>query len=134
MMTDLVLAPKHKRTAAQTACCAPLAVPGVDVHAAAALARVAKALGDPVRVQLLDLLGAHAGEVCVCDIAPNFRIGQSTLSHHLKVLREAGLVDSVKRGLWAYYFVVPGALDPIVTWLGAQVAAPPTTNPTPKGS
>ena len=74
------------------------------------MAEVAKALGDPVRIQLVDVLRKHAGKVCVCELVPLFDIGQSTLSHHLRKLREAGLVDSERHGLWAYYYVKPGGV------------------------
>jgi ArsR family transcriptional regulator len=83
------------------------------------LAAVAKALGDPIRLQLVDVLRAHAGKVCVCELIPLFDVGQSTVSHHLKVLRRAGLVDSERRGLWAYYYVLPEALAEFATWVAA---------------
>ena len=78
------------------------------------MADVAKALGDPIRLQLVDVLRKHAGKVCVCELVPLFDIGQPTLSHHLKKLRDAGIVDSERRGLWAYYYVKPEALLPLV--------------------
>ena len=81
------------------------------------MAGVAKALADPIRLQLVDVLRGHAGEVCVCELTPLFDVGQPTVSHHLKVLRQAGLVDSVRRGLWAYYFVRPEALEGLSRWL-----------------
>ena len=71
------------------------------------MAEVAKALGDPIRLQLVDVLRKHAGKVCVCELVPLFDISQPTLSHHLKKLRDAGIVDSERRGLWAYYYVLP---------------------------
>ena len=67
------------------------------------MAKVAKALGDPVRLQLVDVLRKHVGEVRVCELVPLFDLSQPTVSHHLKVLRDAGLVGSERRGLWAYY-------------------------------
>lgn len=71
-----------------------------------------KALGDPVRLRLLSLVASHAGgESCVCDISPSFDLSQPTISHHLKVLREAGLLDCERRGTWVYYWVVPTALQ-----------------------
>jgi DNA-binding transcriptional ArsR family regulator len=76
-----------------------------------------RALGDPVRLQLVDVLRKHAGKVCVCELVPLFDIAQPTLSHHLKKLRDAGIVDSERRGLWAYYYVRPGALDELGGWL-----------------
>jgi ArsR family transcriptional regulator, arsenate/arsenite/antimonite-responsive transcriptional repressor len=97
-------------------CCAH-----VDVELSTAdvgrLSVVAKALSDPVRLQIVDVLRRQAGEVCVCDLQPLFAISQPTLSHHLKKLREAGLVGVERRGQWAYYYVVPGALDSLTTWL-----------------
>ena len=73
------------------------------------MAAVAKALGDPIRLQLVDVLRKHAGKVCVCELVPLFDLSQPTVSHHLKVLREAGIVGSERRGLWAYYYVNPEA-------------------------
>jgi ArsR family transcriptional regulator len=81
------------------------------------IAEVAKALADPIRIQLLDVLRKHAGKVCVCELVPLFDVSQPTVSHHLKVLREAGLVASEKRGLWVYYYMLPGALDELAGWL-----------------
>lgn len=71
-----------------------------------------KALADPVRLRLLSLVASHeAGEACVCDISPTFDLAQPTISHHLKVLRSAGLLDCERRGTWVYYWVIPGALQ-----------------------
>ncbi len=91
-------------------CCEPVVVPDVDVAAARRLATVAKALADPIRIQLLDVLRKHAGKVCVCELVPLFEVSQPTVSHHLKVLRDAGLVASERQGLWAYYYVLPEGL------------------------
>ncbi len=85
--------------------------------AAEKAAALAKALGDPVRLQLVDVLRKHAGKVCVCELVPLFDISQPTLSHHLKKLRDAGIVDSERRGLWAYYYVKPDALEVLEQWL-----------------
>ena len=71
------------------------------------MATVAKALGDPIRLQLVDVLRKHAGKVCVCELVPLFDLSQPTVSHHLKKLREAGIVGSERQGLWAYYYVIP---------------------------
>ncbi len=109
MAVDLELAPKTKRPAGEP-CCEPVVYPDVDRERARRMAEVAKALGDPIRLQLVDVLRKHAGKVCVCELVPLFDISQPTLSHHLKKLREAGIVDSERRGLWAYYYVLPGAL------------------------
>src|SRR3954464_5181020 len=116
MAVDLTLAPKQKRAAGE-ACCEPLVFPEVAPEAAECVAAVAKALSDPVRVQLVDVLRQHAGEVCVCELVPLFDIAQNTLSHHLKKLREAGIVGVERRGLWAYYYVNPEALEDLNAWL-----------------
>lgn len=81
------------------------------------LSKIARALSDPVRVQIVDVLRRQAGEVCVCDLQTLFEISQPTLSHHLKKLRDAGLVGVERRGQWAYYYVAPGALEPLSAWL-----------------
>jgi len=116
MALALELVPKQKRPAGEP-CCEPVVFPDVDREQAARIAEVAKALGDPVRLQLVDVLRRHAGKVCVCELVPLFDISQPTLSHHLKKLREAGIVDSERRGLWAYYYVVPHALKELSAWL-----------------
>ena len=115
-MVDLELAPKQKRLAGER-CCEPVAYPDVERDQAVALAKVAKALGDPVRLQLVDVLKRHAGQVCVCELVPLFGLSQPTVSHHLKVLRDAGIVGSERHGLWAYYFVIPDALKELSVWL-----------------
>ena len=116
MSVDLELAPKQKRAAGE-ACCEPVVYPDVERHEAERVAAIAKALGDPVRLQLVDVLRKHAGKVCVCELVPLFDISQPTLSHHLKKLREAGIVDSERHGLWAYYYVLPDALQELSAWL-----------------
>jgi ArsR family transcriptional regulator len=116
MSVDLELAPKQKRPAGER-CCEPVVYPDVEREQARRMAQVAKALGDPVRVQLVDVLLKHAGKVCVCELVPLFDLSQSTVSHHLKVLREAGIVGSERQGLWAYYFVSPDALKELSAWL-----------------
>lgn len=118
MPVDLELAPKTKRAAGEP-CCEPVAYPDVEREQAERMAAIAKALGDPIRLQLVDVLRKHAGEVCVCELVPLFDLSQPTVSHHLKVLREAGVVGSERRGLWAYYYVVPGALEELSSWLGS---------------
>ena len=116
MSVDLELAPKQKRPAGEP-CCEPVVYPDIARQQAERMAVIAKALGDPIRLQLVDVLRKHAGKVCVCELVPLFDIGQSTLSHHLKKLRDAGIVDSERRGLWAYYYVRPEALEPLSAWL-----------------
>jgi ArsR family transcriptional regulator, arsenate/arsenite/antimonite-responsive transcriptional repressor len=116
MPVDLQLAPKQKRPPGEP-CCEPVVYPDVERQQAERLAQVAKALADPVRLQLVDVLRKHAGKVCVCELVPLFELSQPTVSHHLKVLRDAGLVASERRGLWAYYYVLPEALKEFQAWL-----------------
>ena len=116
MSVDLELAPKHKRPVGQP-CCEPVAYPDVEREQAERMATIAKALGDPIRLQLVDVLRKHAGKVCVCELTPLFDVGQPTVSHHLKVLRQAGIVDSERNGLWAFYYVKPEALEEVSAWL-----------------
>ena len=113
---ELELAPKSKRAKGEV-CCEPVVHPDVGREQAQRIAVLAKALGDPIRIQLLDVLRQHAGEVCVCELVPLFEVSQPTVSHHLKVLRDAGLVGFEKRGLWAYYYLLPGGLDELAGWL-----------------
>ena len=117
MAIELELAAKTKRAKGER-CCEPVVYPDVEREHAVRMAEVAKALGDPIRLQLVDVLRKHAGKVCVCELVPLFDVSQPTLSHHLKKLRDAGLVDSERQGLWAYYYVKPHALEPLGTWLG----------------
>jgi len=94
----------------------------IDEASAAALAHVFRALGDPVRLRLVSLIGAReGGEVCVCDLTSAFDLTQPTISHHLRVLREAGLIDSERRGTWVYYRLVPAALEQIAGLLSVPV-------------
>jgi ArsR family transcriptional regulator, arsenate/arsenite/antimonite-responsive transcriptional repressor len=116
MAVDLELSPKQKRPAGE-ACCDPVVYPDVERRQAERLAGIAKALADPVRLQLVDVLRKHAGKVCVCELVPLFELSQPTVSHHLKVLRDAGIVDSERQGLWAYYYVVPDSLKELSAWL-----------------
>src|SRR6187455_2075442 len=88
------------------ACCAPLTKEPLTADAATAIAPLLKALADPVRLRLLSLVASHAdGEACVCDLNDAFDLSQPTISHHLKVLHEAGLLSRSKRGVWVYYRV-----------------------------
>ena len=94
------------------ACCSPLAREPLSAHSAVELAGILKALADPVRLRLVSLIQAHEdGEACVCDLTEPISLSQPTVSHHLKVLRDAGLVTREKRGVWAYYRIVPAALE-----------------------
>jgi ArsR family transcriptional regulator, arsenate/arsenite/antimonite-responsive transcriptional repressor len=116
MAVDLELTPKTKRPAGEP-CCEPVAYPDVEREQAERIAMIAKALGDPIRLQLVDVLRKHAGKVCVCELVPLFDLSQPTVSHHLKKLREAGVVGSERRGLWAYYYVIPESLEEFSAWL-----------------
>jgi ArsR family transcriptional regulator, arsenate/arsenite/antimonite-responsive transcriptional repressor len=116
MSVDLELAPKQKRAAGEP-CCEPVVHPDIERRQAERLAGIAKALADPVRLQLVDVLRKHPGKVCVCELVPLFDLAQPTVSHHLKVLREAGIVDSERQGLWAYYYVTPDSLKELSAWL-----------------
>lgn len=116
MSVDLTLTPKQKRPVGEP-CCEPLVRPDVSAVDAKAIAQVATALSDPIRVQLVDVLRSHAGEVCVCELVPLFEVSQPTLSHHLRKLRDAGIVGVEKRGLWSYYYVHPEALEVLEQWL-----------------
>lgn len=116
MNVALELTPKTKRPVGEP-CCEPVVYPDVERNHAQRMALVAKALGDPVRLQLIDVLRKHAGKVCVCELVPLFDLQQPTVSHHLKVLREAGIVGCERQGLWAYYYVNPDALQELSAWL-----------------
>ncbi|MCX4762228.1 metalloregulator ArsR/SmtB family transcription factor [Streptomyces sp. NBC_01275] len=112
---------------ADGACCsASLAAP-LGEEQAADLAKTFKALGDPVRLRLLSMIASRAGgEVCVCDLTPAFDLSQPTISHHLKLLRQAGLIDCERRGTWVYYWVLPDAFDRLATFLQTSQTAEAT--------
>jgi ArsR family transcriptional regulator, arsenate/arsenite/antimonite-responsive transcriptional repressor len=93
------------------ACCTPLTRETIDADRAEELARKLKALADPTRLRLVSIVAASAGEeACVCDLIEPVGLSQPTVSHHLKVLMDAGFLTRSKRGTWAYYRLVPGAL------------------------
>lgn len=98
-------------------CPAPSAVLRLTGDQAGHIAGLAKALGHPVRVQIVELLSRHGGELCVCEIEQLFSLTQPTISHHLKVLRQAGIVDAEQRGLWAFYFLRPAGLGTLIALL-----------------
>ncbi|MDZ7915209.1 MAG: metalloregulator ArsR/SmtB family transcription factor [Rhodococcus sp. (in: high G+C Gram-positive bacteria)] len=101
----------HQGSAAGS-CCSPLTQEPLTSDWAGDLARMFKALGDPVRLRLLSLVASHeSGEACVCDISDTFDLSQPTISHHLKILRSAGILECERRGTWVYYRVVPSALQ-----------------------
>lgn len=110
---------------AEGCCVGPASAP-LDEDQAADLARVFKALGDPVRLRLLSMIASREGEVCVCEMTPAFELSQPTISHHLKLLRQAGLIDCERRGTWVYYWVLPAALARLGAFLGtSQIAGAP---------
>lgn len=94
------------------ACCRPITGTVLDVAAAERLAAVLKALGEPTRLRLVSMIAGHEGaEACVCDLTAPVGLSQPTVSHHLKILVEAGLLERTQRGKWAYYRLVPATLD-----------------------
>ncbi|MFC4503664.1 MULTISPECIES: ArsR/SmtB family transcription factor [Streptomyces] len=101
------------------ACCPGLSTAPLDENQAAELAKVFKALGDPVRLRLMSMIASRGegGEVCVCELTPAFDLSQPTISHHLKLLRQAGLIDCERRGTWVHYWVLPGVLDRLAAFL-----------------
>jgi ArsR family transcriptional regulator len=102
----------------------PLAQEPLDAGQAQTFAAMFKALGDPVRLRLMSMIAsARGGEVCVCDLTGAFHLTGPTISHHLKVLREAGLVDSDRRGTWVYYRPIPAALTVLAVLLDAGAVA-----------
>jgi ArsR family transcriptional regulator, arsenate/arsenite/antimonite-responsive transcriptional repressor len=114
----LVLSP-----AETAACCPPLSREPLSAEQAGQVAPLLKALADPVRLRLMSLIASHpGGEACVCDLTEAFDLSQPTISHHLKVLHEAGLVEREKRGVWVYY----RALTEALASLGALIGDRPT--------
>ena len=101
------------------ACSSPLTREPLSADAAERIAPLLKALADPVRLRLLSLVASHGnGEACVCDLTDAFALSQPTISHHLKVLHEVGLVDRTKRGVWVYYAVRRDALADVAALIG----------------
>lgn len=95
-------------------CCAPVSAAAMSGEHAEQLAELLKALAEPTRLRLLSLVAAQAaGEACVCDLTEPVGLSQPTVSHHLKVLVDAGLLEREKRGVWAYYRLVPGRLEQV---------------------
>ena len=107
------------------ACCAPIAQEALDAESAVDMARMFKALGDPIRLRLLSRITSAAdGETCVCDLTgDDFAVSGPTISHHLRVLREAGLIEGDRRGTWVYYWVNPGVLARMSALIGPASAA-----------
>ena len=106
------------------ACCPPLTAQPLSQAEAEQIAPVLKALADPVRLRLVSLVASHAGgEACVCDLNDAFDLSQPTISHHLKVLHDAGLLARSKRGVWAFYRIRPEALASVAALVAATPAA-----------
>ena len=114
------VAPELTPTPGQSvACCSPLTREPLSAEQAEQVAPLLKALADPVRLRLLSLVASHAnGEACVCDLNDAFELSQPTISHHLKVLHDVGLLDRTKRGVWVYYAVRRDALTDVATLIG----------------
>ncbi|WP_306970782.1 ArsR/SmtB family transcription factor [Arthrobacter oryzae] len=103
------------------ACCAPLAREPLLEPEAEGIAPLLKALADPVRLRLMSLVASHeGGEACVCDLNDAFELSQPTISHHLKILHEVGLLDREKRGVWVYYRARTEALQNLAALIGGQ--------------
>ena len=101
-------------------CCAPLTWEPISRENADAMARTLRAIADPARLRLLSMVAAHAdGEACVCDLTEPLGLSQPTVSHHLRVLSDAGFLSRSKRGTWAYYRIVPGSLEAVAGLLTA---------------
>jgi ArsR family transcriptional regulator len=101
-------------------CCDVLPALRWSSEEAEQLATMLKALAHPVRLQIVDLLSRYGGQVCVCDVETQFDLSQPTISHHLKVLRQAGLIDCEQRGVWVYYHTQPAALAQLQTVLAGM--------------
>jgi ArsR family transcriptional regulator len=107
-------------------CCTPISESALGAEQAVEGAAVFKALADPVRLRLMSIIASAGEEVCVCDITPHFDVSGPTISHHLRVLREAGLVDCERRGTWVYYWPLPQQLE----WVSKLLSVPTTREPT----
>src|SRR4051812_2589718 len=110
-----VLAPRERQAGG---CCGAVVEPDLSPTGAVGLAAVAKALGDPTRLRIVDALRKSAPEaLCQCELLPLFDMSQPALAKHLKVLVNAGIIGTERRGLWAYYFVLPDATKELCAWL-----------------
>lgn len=113
-------------------CCSPLAVEPLDPAAAAQVATMLKAIADPTRLRLLSIVLSHEGaEACVCDLIPFFDLSQPTISHHLKVLHDAGLLDREKRGTWVFYIARPTAMSALGSLFTTPAVLDPLSAPVP---
>jgi ArsR family transcriptional regulator, arsenate/arsenite/antimonite-responsive transcriptional repressor len=120
-VTTTAATPRAAALPQASQCCAPLLREPITASQATSLARTLKALADPVRLRLVSMVAAHEGsEACVCELTEPLGLTQPTISHHLKILVDAGIFTRDKRGVWAYYALVPSALDAL-----AAVLTPP---------
>jgi ArsR family transcriptional regulator len=114
---------QHELSLTASMCCTPLLREPLSASQAGDLARILKALADPTRLRLVSMVAAHeGGEACVCDLTDPLGLTQPTISHHLKVLVEVGIFTREKRGKWAYYALVPSALDALSAVLSTTAA------------
>jgi ArsR family transcriptional regulator, arsenate/arsenite/antimonite-responsive transcriptional repressor len=129
-MSNQLLSGAAGQDDAPVACCTPMVHEPLGESDAAGLSQMFKALSDPVRLRLLSLIASHqGGQVCVCDLTGPFDVSKPTISHHLKVLREAGLVGCERRGTWVYYWVLPAALHRLSSLLQAPLPAAAAAGP-----
>jgi ArsR family transcriptional regulator, arsenate/arsenite/antimonite-responsive transcriptional repressor len=108
----------------ESMCCCGIGVPIVSDEGSQALASLGRAMADETRVGILNLLARYDGPVCVCEVVAAFALGQPTISHHLRILRESGLVDSEKKGLWVFYHLNRDSLAHVRAYLDELLAAP----------
>jgi ArsR family transcriptional regulator, arsenate/arsenite/antimonite-responsive transcriptional repressor len=121
MSTAVSIQPRSQVPLLAGECCPPLQREPLTASQAADLAHILKALADPTRLQLVSMVAAHeGGEACVCDLTDPLGLTQPTISHHLKILVDAGIFARDKRGKWAYYALVPGALDAVSAVLSTR--------------
>ena len=114
MSAAVTIQPRHGLPLLAAECCTPVVREPLTASQAADLAYILKALADPTRLRLVSMVAAHeGGEACVCDLTDPLGLTQPTISHHLKILVGAGIFSRDKRGKWAYYTLVPGALDAV---------------------
>ena len=125
MMAGMSAGEETTMTEPGLACCTPLTGTPMSAAQAEQVAPLLKALADPVRLRLVSLIAASAGgEACVCDLNDAFELTQATISHHLKVLHSAGVLDRDKRGVWVYYAVRRSALEAVATLFDTDVLSP----------
>ena len=121
----MTASPTTQSTAeSEASCCSPVTGGILTTGEADQLARTLKALADPTRLRLLSMVAAHeSGEACVCELIQPVGLSQGTVSHHMKVLVDAGFLTREQRGKWAYYALVPGALEAIALSIASPAGA-----------